>query len=305
MGLMHIIKSLDTEELGLHVVTDEELEKLHSIILEMLVDISEICEKHNIDWSLSGGSMLGAVRHKGFIPWDDDADIFMTRENFEKFRKVFPGSYSKKYGLKLPGDKGYICNYPRIMKKNTHLLSIQSNGKAQELFIDIFILENTYDNKIFRYIHGIECSALLFIDSAVRMRECRKFILQYGGKNKKLLHAVNLRALFGTVFSFFSVEKWMKISDKCFSKVRNKSSRLVVCPTGSLHYFGEIFQRDKLCKTVKVPFESAELRIPCGYRYYLNLRYGKNYMVMPPEDKRERHVYVEFDLGDHNDRRKK
>ena len=87
MGMINMIKRLDAEKAGLYVISEEELSKLKKTLLDMLKDMIKVFDANGINWSLSGGSIIGAVRHHGFIPWDDDIDLFMTRRNFEKFRK--------------------------------------------------------------------------------------------------------------------------------------------------------------------------------------------------------------------------
>ena len=297
MRLGKLLKTIDLENAGLHIVTDEELKKCQNLLLEMIIDIAGLCDKYDIEWLLSGGSILGAVRHKGFIPWDDDVDIFMTRENVVKLQKVFP-EIADKYTLAMPGDDRNLFHYPRIYKKGTKVRSVQSAGETHGLVLDIFVLENAYNNKFLRYLHGIECTIYLFIDTCVRMRACKDSVLKYGGNNKKLRNAVNLRATLGKIFAFKTIEQWMEASDKCFSKVKDNQSKYVVCPSGAMHYFGEMFIREKLCSTIEVPFESYKVKIPEDYHYYLTMRYGKNYMTPPQKDKIERHIYVEFDLGD-------
>ena len=89
MGMINQIKRLDAKKSGLHVVDDNELTKLKATLLDMLKDLIDVFDTNDIQWSLSGGSIIGAVRHHGFIPWDDDIDLFMTRKNFEKFKKIF------------------------------------------------------------------------------------------------------------------------------------------------------------------------------------------------------------------------
>ena len=174
MGIMQVVKTLAQDDPRLHVLTDEELKALQKALFGMVKDIAETCEKHHILWCLSGGSALGAVRHKGFIPWDDDMDIFMMREHFEKFKKVFPKEMSDKYYLRCPGDQGYLYHFPRIYKKGTRARSIQSNDVPYGISIDFFLMENTYDNGMKRKFHGAESTFYLMVDSLLRIDACKK-----------------------------------------------------------------------------------------------------------------------------------
>ena len=273
------------------------LDEIKSIELNILSYVASLCEKHNLRYFLAYGTLIGAIRHKGFIPWDDDIDIFMTRANFEKFRRIFRKELSEKYNLLLPGENGNLMVFPRIERKGTVVQSIQSADDSEHgLLLDIFILENTYDNKILRYIHGIECTALLFIDSVCRTAVCKNNLLKYGNNNAELKKAVNKRAVFGKLFSFIKLEKWLKLTDKVFSKVKLDSTKYVVAPGGAKHFFGEIYKRNKMKKSVRVKFENTTARIPKNYDYYLKIRYGDDYMTPPPANAQEKHVFIKFDI---------
>ena len=296
MSILHSIKTVKYNE-SVVVVDDALLHKIQALLLKMMREIAAVCEEEGIKWCLSGGSIIGAVRHKGFIPWDDDIDIFMERDEFEKFKQIFKKRLSNKYELKLPGDKGYLLHYPQIQKKGTRIKHIQSVGDETEgIFIDIFIFENTYNNKFLRTIHGIECTVLMFIDSALRMDLCKSNIIKYSNNDEELMKKVQSRARFAKLFKFHTLEKWLSISDKKFSSIK-KNTNFVVAPGGGHHYFGEVFLRDEVCNMIKTPFESEEWYIPKGYKYYLDIRYP-SYMTIPKEEDRERHVYAELDLGE-------
>ncbi len=88
MGLISDIKRINPEDMGLHVLTDDELVGLKKRLLNIASYIKSVCDENGIEWNLCGGSALGAIRHKGFIPWDDDIDSNMTRENDNKFKKA-------------------------------------------------------------------------------------------------------------------------------------------------------------------------------------------------------------------------
>lgn len=102
-------------------LTDKQLKELQQIQLQMLLEVKRICGKYNIRYSLIGGTLLGAIRHKGYIPWDDDADIGMLREDYEKFRRVCKKELDKdKYYFQDDRNtKGYRWGYGKLRRKNT------------------------------------------------------------------------------------------------------------------------------------------------------------------------------------------
>lgn len=297
LGLNNLIKTTSDDGEGLYVLTESDMTKLRSIHLKLIQDIDRVCEKYSIKWFLTAGSMLGAVRHKGFIPWDDDVDINMTRDNFNKFKEIFAYELSDKYNLLLPGEKGNLMVFPRIEVKGTLVQEINSDNDTKlGLMIDIFILDNANDNSILRFIHGVGCTFLLFVTSTYRTKLYKDNLLKYGKDNKKLCRAVKLRAFLGIFFSFISMEKWLKITDNFFAKVKNNNTEFLVVASGGKHYFGEIFLRSHMIETMKVEFENIVVNIPRDYDYYLTLRYGKDYMIPPPEKSREKHLFIKFKI---------
>ena len=297
MGLEQAIKTSEFND-KVVIVDDTLLELFQHHLLRMIREVSEALDAQGIRWCLSGGSILGAVRHQGFIPWDDDIDIFMERAEFEKLKKVFAQILGDRYVLRVPGDKGYLLHFPRIEDKKCFVKSIQSTGKEENgLFLDVFILENTYNNAFLRKLHGIRSTAYLFADSCVRTDLCKENLLYYTNQNPAVKKEVDRRARFAFLFKFRKPEKWMQASDRCFSGVRKKTDYLV-CPSGARHFFGEIFLREKMDGDQRLPFEDLELPVPKAYDYYVKTRYGDGYMVIPPPEKRERHVYAKVRLAE-------
>ena len=298
MGIATLVKSAEINAPGLHVLTDEELRDLQLLLVCMMKDIAAICRENDITWSLGGGSLLGAVRHKGFIPWDDDMDLTMPRLDFEKFKTVFPGKYSEKYELKLPGDKGFLYHFPKIYRKNTIAQNIQSvPGEVERISIDIFIMENVSDNAVLRTMHGGLCNILLGIDSAIRMKLCKDNLLKYGANSPQLCSAVKKRAVLASFFSFLKLEQWLKISDKVFSLCKNKNTEYIVIPSGNGHFFGELFLRKEMLTLKLAEFENQQFFIPENPECYLKVRYGNNYIEIPPKNNIEQHVFVQFNLA--------
>ena len=295
MGIQHILKTAKYTD-DVVKISDEVLVRIQEQLLNMIKEIAPVLEKRGIDWVLTAGSMLGAVRHKGFIPWDDDLDILMTRENFIAFEKIFDKELSKEYILKRPGDKGYLLHYPQIQKRGTVMQNLQSTEECTDgLFIDVFILENTFDNIYFRLLHGLLCTSLLFIDSTVRMSKCKKTIFKYTDNDPAVKRAINMRARLAFLFCFLPFEEWLKISDKVFSCVK-KNSSIGVIPGGAKHFFGELFPKSIFFPSKIVDFNGINVRIPIDPKLYLVKRYGAGYMKMPPVSQREQHIYIRVEL---------
>lgn len=299
MGIAKLIKSAQLYSPELHVLTDDQLKKLHGLLLEMTKAFAAVCEENGLTWLLCGGSVLGAVRHGGFIPWDDDMDLAMPRADFEKFKAVFSTSFSDQYELKLPGDPGYLYHFPKIYRKNTLAQNIQSAQAGNEcICLDIFILENTSDSLLLRTAHGFLCTGLLLINSLMRMKRCKNNLLKYGGSNSALCSAVKKRAFFAGCFSFMKLEQWLKLSDRVFALCRNGNSRWMVIPSGNGHYFGELYQRRDMLPPQKTAFGDTRFFIPGTPEYYLKIRYGEGYMNIPAVEDQEHHAYIRFDFGD-------
>ena len=119
---------------------DEELRKVQLVQLEIALEIKRICEEHNIKYFLDSGTLLGAIRHKGFIPWDDDLDIGMEREEYNKFLKVIPDSLGDKFEMQSwENDDHYGHPFIKIRKKNTKYVEmVCPHQKIQGIFVDVF-----------------------------------------------------------------------------------------------------------------------------------------------------------------------
>ncbi|MBR1909871.1 MAG: LicD family protein, partial [Lachnospiraceae bacterium] len=137
---------------GTFELNDEQLKALQAELLRMLKDFIAVFEQEGIFYTLSGGSVLGSIRHKGFIPWDDDIDINMPRKDFEKLKSVFDRTLGDKYVLCAPEiGEGYGMSHVQIKKRNTVYKAFNElKMKHTGVFIDIFVLENTYDTAIMR-----------------------------------------------------------------------------------------------------------------------------------------------------------
>ena len=297
MGIAHLLKNVKHPD-NVIVVGDDLLKKIQAELILMMKDVVSVFDEAGIKWFLSGGSVLGAVRHQGFIPWDDDIDIFMERADFEKFRSVFEEKIGDKYRLRMPGDKGYVLTLPQIQKKNTKVKCIQSVDDCDEgLALDIFILENTYNDPIRRGIHGLFSTYYLFICSAMRMEACKNTILQFSQNDERVKEAVEKRARNAKLFRNHTCEEWHYKAYRYFSHV-NKRGKKLVCPSGIKHFFGELYDSTVFDVPSKVDFAGEKWNAPTPPEAYLISRYGEDFMTPPKEEDKEQHVFLELDLGE-------
>ncbi|MFQ6862340.1 MAG: phosphorylcholine transferase LicD [Beduini sp.] len=117
------------------------LKRVQNIILEILKDFKEICEKHDIPYFAFAGTAIGAVRHQGFIPWDDDIDVCMLREDYERFLKIAPTELGQKYDLlTIENTDGYVLTFAKLSKKGTIFLEATDTNRTYTsgIFLDIF-----------------------------------------------------------------------------------------------------------------------------------------------------------------------
>ncbi len=136
-------KSLYTRCFAEYRLSDDTLKKLQQELLTILVDIKTVCDKYQIDYMLCAGTTLGAVRHQGFIPWDDDVDIMMLRGEFYKFKEAFRKEFPDKYELAEPlSDSRYLSKLVKIYKKGTTYVEIPTAGVGgpNMIFVDLFLI---------------------------------------------------------------------------------------------------------------------------------------------------------------------
>lgn len=289
MTYKELVNSFENEGIA-RTLTALELSRLKEIMLACYRDVSDVCRIFNIPVILGGGTCLGAVRHKGYIPWDDDFDLLMFREDYNKFQKIFEFELGDKYVLNAPNYSTNPTNrFPKILIKGTKFVEIGGRyDETDKIKIDIFIIENVPKNLLVRYMKGFKCSLFMYVANCVDIYESKgNALFKHLLASKQGRNLLKKRMLVGHIFSFFSYKKWCDIIDRVCQY--RKSTGLVGIATGRKHYFGEIFHESTFLPITKGEFEGLEVELPNKTDEYLSNLFG-NYMEIPPENKREKHL---------------
>ena len=272
---------------------------LQSVLIGMLRDFDEACSIIGATYTMSGGSCLGAVRHRGFIPWDDDLDLNMSRADFELFASRFDDELGDRYWLHVPGvTPGYDLCFPRIRKKGT-VLRTRDDFDNDEcgVYIDIFIVENVPSNKLLRLGHGFISMVLGFCYSCRRFYEREREYVSLVGEGSEAASTFKKKAAIGRLLSPLSMDSWVRAWDRWNGLIRSEGTSFVSIPVGRKHYFGETYRREDFFPVSYGEFGGIEVPLPAHPDPYMRALYGTDYMVPPPEEERESHVVFEFDLG--------
>ena len=269
----------------------EDRKKFNAKLIGILKIIMAICEENNIRWFVGYGGCIGAIRHKGCIPWDDDIDVCMPRPDYDRFveicRKTDLGNYELAIINEFPG---YYEHFVRMFDKNSTILFDSWHTHVGGIFVDVFPIDGAADGNISNnYKHFIFWQNISRYSHLRIPRNRRLKILKAGGYRGYLLIA--LTSLFRKPLQKISV----KIIEKTIRKYPFEGSKYCLFYY-DVYGLKHVVERKWIEETILVPFEDIEVRIPKCYQEYLSHIYG-DYMTPPPVDKRDdRHVFAFLDM---------
>ena len=271
-----------------HLVTCKE-KKIWAVELDLLNEFKQVCEKYNLKWYMAYGSLLGTIRHKGFIPWDNDVDVFMSRGDFHKLCDIASEAFKEPYFLSTP-----LSENGRFYRPFAKLCNSLTTGGSEDLwlqgvncglFIDIFILDDMPDN-----------------DKEIKRRTMKanhyahlaRFLSPYPRYDK------GLKAVKNWFWNLLWKFKYNRCKgDFIYAKVdqiygdSHASDKYIGLYEGACQSFLK-FEKSLFSNTKMMPFELLQVPVPSGYATILRQLYG-DYMQFPSKDQRATHPYLDME----------
>lgn len=271
------VKNVKEETRKMKRLNEEEVKNYQLGILDT---VTEFCEKNKIQYWLDCGTLLGSIRHKGYIPWDDDIDVGMLRPDFDRFMHKFNQENNRYKFTCNELDKACVYPYGKVMDTETILYEPDENGIVSCINIDVFVYDNAPDSIS-------ECKKMYDrSDWYSMLNALQNRMIGTHGVMKDIVKAVGFVALHLYPKGYFA------------QKIVSNSKKYADMPTKSVGNFTSvsriICEKDVFSSFIKVPFEGREYNAPVGYDKWLNAFYG-DYMQLPPEEKRvSHHMYKAY-----------
>lgn len=256
------------------------LREIQLLELDMLKAVVEFCDRHQLTYVLCGGTLLGAIRHQGFIPWDDDIDLLMPREDYEKFLALhaifeeefpFTVASNRLNNLKRP--------YCRILNKRT-ICNRQFIDDMEEnfLWIDIFPLDGLPSNKQ---------KVQSYLNQMGRLNKLLVIALSRTGEGKSKIKKL-VKPVVKSLLNIVGVKRLVNHTDKMCQRYTIADSDFVG-ENIMARKAQEMMPKEAFLTTVNVNFEGLTVKSPSNWDYYLEKKYG-NYMQLPPESEQVNHT---------------
>lgn len=268
----------------------ETLRKLQLVELDILKDIDRVCRAHDIAYFLDSGTALGAVRHGGFIPWDDDIDIGMPRNDYERFLKVAPDALGEKYEVSDPRDNPHqAALFAKVMLKETRFATEETMeaGFDQGVFVDVFPYDVLSADPA---VEKKQRRACFFWQSVSYLRASSRIIVPHGGFLGKVERGVC--GIAHAVAGLFSRRRICDSFERAalMGRGAQASDNLLIMSYART----ASFPRDMMLPPSFARFEGCEFPVPAQAEGYLEKLYGSTWRQLPPPEQRKNHAPQEL-----------
>lgn len=271
------------------------MNKLQATELYILKEIKRVCEKNDIRFFLVGGTLLGAVRHKGFIPWDDDIDIGMYVDDYNRFLQIAPSELGEEFFLDhYSRNKDYPLVFSKVRLRGTRFVENKGNKNLthNEIYVDIFPYVNVAPDEKERGRNG---KAMALLAQLILAKS--GYHVWKGEGFAKLMKFLPVELL-----SMVLPMKLMRNTyDRIFAKYKEPTGLVCHCAQTRRAYLKWVFPLSAVQETAYVQFESEQMPAPKDYHAFLTKLYGANYMVLPPKEKQTTHQPLELSFGKYED----
>lgn len=260
------------------------LQEIQKISLEVLKQFDKVCREQGFRYCLAYGTLIGAIRHEGFIPWDDDVDVWMPRKDFEAFKRFCLRNEEKMWPNKLccrENTQNYTYYIPRFCNQEYQYVSLNGKHKNPDLgvFIDIYPLDNYGESKekgikLAKKISKINRKYAAYVDPRSDAGGLRNFV-------KHCIHYF-MRFIYGKSYCL-KTEKKIRL---LLNKYTNKNDKMTGVPAWEPEGYFIRYPKKLFSEYIECRFEGNMFFIPKGYDEILRKNYG-NYMELPPEEERK------------------
>ncbi|MGI6007476.1 MAG: LicD family protein [Ruminococcus sp.] len=269
------------------------LKKLQETELSVLKDFDRFCRERNIEYFGCGGTLLGAVRHRGFIPWDDDLDVGMTREHYDRFLKAAREDREGEYTiLNAETEESFPVMITKWYRKGTVFRDDDAVvcGYRCGIGVDIFCFDNVADDR--KKLRRQAAKAWCFGKLLILRQISRPTIYAGGWKGQAAAAAAGCVSRILKVLGISSGYLYRQAKEAALRYRDQKTERVAFLfdPTP----YTSMLRRSDIYPTRELSFEGIKLKFPHRPRVYLRTRYGKDYMKLPPKEKRHNHPPAEL-----------
>lgn len=263
---------------------DKNLETIHNVLLYMAKEFDQLCRENKINYSVDGGTMIGIIRHKGFIPWDDDFDVHMLRDDYESFINLIESGIDSRFRvITWENTDNYYHGHAKLILVGSEIRQAShiNSDETSEIFIDIFPLDNAPEKIFQKFKQKWICYFL------------NKMVVNSGNFNrKKKLILRGLDSLLLFIYHRIGRKQTILLINHYAQEYNDRNKKNVAYMTGSRNGYERSYSARYMHEnTTYMPFENIELLCSKDYDYLMRKQFG-NYMEIPPKESRKDHQIV-------------